>query len=148
MLVNFSHWLAKQLPFPVFFEQFYNKNCFYWFTFNSNLTPISCKNSFYGKYILCPEFEIWRVRVITYLIFWWILRAEIWCFWPLIATTTSEVKNDHAHVIRQGICNKFIDLNFCVGCMVSQPNRLFQDWTFVKYWWDGTLISRDFYEFI
>ena len=20
--------------------------------------------------------------------------------------------------------------------MVSQPNRLFQDWTFVKYWWD------------
>ena len=49
--------------------------------------------------------------------------AEIWCFWPLSASTTSEVKNDHAHVITQGICNKFIEVNFCVGCMVSQPNR-------------------------
>jgi hypothetical protein len=38
----------------------------------------------------------------------------------------SEVKNAYAHVITQGICNKFIEVNFCVGCMVSQPNRLFQ----------------------
>ena len=37
-----------------------------------------------------------------------------------------EVKNDHAHVIMQDICNKFIEVNFFVGCMVSQPNRLFQ----------------------
>ena len=29
-------------------------------------------------------------------------------------------------VITQGICNKFIEVNFCVRCMVSQPNRLFQ----------------------
>ena len=52
--------------------------------------------------------------------------AKIWCFWPLTASTTSEVKNDHAHVITQDIWNKFIEINFCVGCMVSQPNCLFQ----------------------
>ena len=32
---------------------------------------------------------------------------------------TSEVKNNYAYVITQDICNKFIELNFCVGCMVS-----------------------------
>ena len=58
------------------------------------------------------------------------------CFWPPTASTTSEVKNDHAHVIMQGICNKFIEVNFCVGWMVWRPNRMFQDWTFVKYWWE------------
>ena len=52
--------------------------------------------------------------------------VEIWCLWPLTASTISEVKNDHAHVITQGICNQFIEVNFCVGCMVSQPNHLFQ----------------------
>ena len=46
--------------------------------------------------------------------------------WPLIASITWEVKNDHAHVIMQDICNKFIEINFCVGCMVSQPNCLQQ----------------------
>ena len=35
-------------------------------------------------------------------------------------------QNDHAHVIMQGICKKFIEVNFSVGCMVSQPNRLYQ----------------------
>jgi hypothetical protein len=49
------------------------------------------------------------------------------CFWPLTAFMRLEVKNEHAHVITQGICNKFIEVNFCVGCMVSQPNCLFQD---------------------
>ena len=48
------------------------------------------------------------------------------CFWPLIASITPEVKNDHAYVITQGICNKFIEANFCLGCLVSQPNHLFQ----------------------
>ena len=43
---------------------------------------------------------------------------------PLTASTTSEVKNDHAHVITQGICNKFIEVNFCLGCMASQPKCL------------------------
>ena len=52
--------------------------------------------------------------------------VEIWCFWPLTASTTSEVKNDHVHVITQDICNKFIEIKFSVGCMVSQPNRLLQ----------------------
>jgi hypothetical protein len=37
-----------------------------------------------------------------------------------------EVKNKYAYVIKQGICNKFIEVNFFVGCMVSQPNRLLQ----------------------
>ena len=36
---------------------------------------------------------------------------------------TLYVKNDHDYVITQGICNKFIEVNFYV---VSQPNRLFQ----------------------
>ena len=48
------------------------------------------------------------------------------CFWSLTAFMRSEVKNDHAHVIMQDICNKFIEVNFCVGCMVSQPNHLLQ----------------------
>jgi hypothetical protein len=50
--------------------------------------------------------------------------AEI-CFCPLTASTTSEVKNVCAHIITQDICNKFIEIKFSVGCMVSQPNRLF-----------------------
>ena len=35
----------------------------------------------------------------------------MWCCLPLTASTTSEVKNDHDHVIMQGICNKFIEVN-------------------------------------
>ena len=34
-----------------------------------------------------------------------------------------------AFVITQDICNKFIEVNFFVGCMVSRPNRLLQDLT-------------------
>ena len=90
---------------------------------------------------LVPEFEIWRLKVITDLISWifheqnWRCGmnqsssakgcTEIWCFWPLTASTTSEVKNDYAHVSTQGICNKFIEVNFSMECMYgSQPNRL------------------------
>ena len=29
----------------------------------------------------------------------------------------------------QDICNKLIEINFCVGCMFSQPNRLLQHLT-------------------
>jgi hypothetical protein len=42
------------------------------------------------------------------------------CFWPLTASITSEVKINYAYVITQGICNKFIKLNFCVGYMVCK----------------------------
>ena len=49
------------------------------------------------------------------------------CFWPLTASMTLKVKNNYAYVIMQDICNKFIEENFCVGCMISWPNRLFQD---------------------
>ena len=48
------------------------------------------------------------------------------CFLPLTGFTTLKVNNDHAHVITQGISNKFIEVNFCVGCMVSLQNRRFQ----------------------
>ena len=46
------------------------------------------------------------------------------CFWPQTAFMTSEVKNYNAYVITQDICNKIIEVIFCVGSMVSQPNRL------------------------
>ena len=44
--------------------------------------------------------------------------------WPLPASM--EVENKHAYVITQDICNKFIQVNVFVGCMVSLPNRLLQ----------------------
>ena len=53
-----------------------------------------------------------------------IFLASEGCFWPLTASMTSEVKNNYAYVITQDICNNFIEVNFCVGCMVSEPNRL------------------------
>ena len=37
------------------------------------------------------------------------------------------------------ICNKFIEINFCFGCMVWPWLHLFQHWTFVKYWWDKSM---------
>ena len=51
------------------------------------------------------------------------------CFWPPTAFMTSEVKNNYAYVIMEDICNKFIEVNFSVGCMVLQPNHLLQDLT-------------------
>ena len=53
-----------------------------------------------------------------------IILASEGCFWPLTASMTSEVKNNYAYYIPQDICNKFIEVNFFVGCMVSRPNRL------------------------
>ena len=40
------------------------------------------------------------------------------CFWPLTASITSEVKNNHAHVTTQKFLNKFIEIKFSVRCMV------------------------------
>ena len=37
------------------------------------------------------------------------------CFWPLMASITSEVKINYAYVITQGICNNFIELIFFCG---------------------------------
>ena len=37
------------------------------------------------------------------------------CFWPLTASMTSEVKNNHAHVTAQRILNKFIGMKFSTG---------------------------------
>ena len=39
-------------------------------------------------------------------------------FWPLTASITIEVKNEYAYVTTQRILNKFIEINFLVGCMV------------------------------
>ena len=44
-------------------------------------------------------------------------------FLPLTASTTSEVENDHAHVIMQDICNKFIAIKISVGCMVWRYSK-------------------------
>ncbi len=41
-------------------------------------------------------------------------------------------KNQGCYVITQDICNKFIEVNFYVWCMVSRPNCLFQDWTVLQ----------------
>ena len=51
------------------------------------------------------------------------------CFWPLKASMTSEVKNNHAHVTTQTILNKFIGMKFSIGCMVWPRCCLFQDST-------------------
>ena len=51
------------------------------------------------------------------------------CFWPQTASMILEVKNKYPNVITQDNCNKFIEVNFCVGCMVPQPNRLLQHLT-------------------
>ena len=54
------------------------------------------------------------------------ILASEGCFWPLAASITSEAKINYAYVTTQGICNNFIEVNFCMGPMVSEPNRLFQ----------------------
>ena len=59
------------------------------------------------------------------------ILASEGCFWPLTASITLEVKNDHAYVIMQGICNKFIEVNLFVRYMVSQLIRLF--WSNIQY---------------
>ena len=46
------------------------------------------------------------------------------CFWPLTASMTSEAKINYAYVTTQGICNNFIEVNFCVGSVVWRPTRL------------------------
>ena len=55
------------------------------------------------------------------------------CFWPPTAFMTSEVKNNYAYVIMEDICNKFIEVNFSVGCKVSRPNRLLQRSTTMSF---------------
>ena len=42
---------------------------------------------------------------------------------------TSEAKIKYAYVTTQGICNNFIEVNFCMGPRLWQPNPLFQDST-------------------
>ena len=49
------------------------------------------------------------------------------CFWPLTISMTSEVNNNYAYVITLDICNKFIEVNFCVGCMVGLTMTIFRE---------------------
>ena len=96
-------------------------------------------NSRYGGWVRTDKISRWIFGKQNW---WWgmtpTLRqsakvcSKIWCFCPETASIPSEVKNDHAHVITQDICNKFSEINFCVGCMVSQPNCLFQDSTTIS----------------
>ena len=81
----------------------------------------------------------WRLKVITDLISYWIFGKQNWHFgmnWTLsvwrdmmfLASNSlhiPQVKNDYAHVITQDICNKFIEIKFSLGCMVS-------------WWYDNT----------
>ena len=50
------------------------------------------------------------------------------CFWPLTASTTSEAKINYAYVITQGICNKFVEVNFFCG-MYGFTAKSLQDLT-------------------
>ena len=52
--------------------------------------------------------------------------------WPLTASITMEVKNNHGHVTTQRILNKFIDIIFSVGCRVWPWCCLFHNWLPVK----------------
>jgi hypothetical protein len=54
------------------------------------------------------------------------ILASEGCFWPLTVSITSEAKINYAYVIIQGICNNFIEVNFCMGLMVWRPNPLLQ----------------------
>ena len=49
---------------------------------------------------------------------WFCCTIRDVAFWPLTASITMEVKNNHAHVTTPRILNKFIEINFYVGCMV------------------------------
>ena len=58
------------------------------------------------------------------------LNSVTLCFWPLTASTTSEVINDYANVIMQDI-----EIKFYVGCMVwlwclGMPVQNWSDFTF------------------
>ena len=52
---------------------------------------------------LVLELEMWRSQ---------------WSFWPLTASVTIEFKNNYAYVTTQRNLNKFIEINFSVGCIV------------------------------
>ena len=84
--------------------------------------------SFSFSYVMFTFFSIFKTEGFQFAfpseIKKWRFSLDIWCFWSLTASKTSKVKNNYAHVIMQDICTKFIEVNFCVGCIVSQPNRL------------------------
>ena len=51
---------------------------------------------------------------------------SLWCFWPLTGFSEIKIKNKRLQVTAQTFLNKFIEMKFSVGCMVSQPNHLLQ----------------------
>ena len=122
--LNRAIW-KDSFAFSWFFPTGYKLYCIY--------VVLEIKPCGLGSRIWDTEAE-WRLKFLTDLISWWIFGeqnwrwgmnrtlskvcAKIWCFWPLIAFTTSEVKNDHIHVITQDICNKFIEIKNFVGYMV------------------------------
>ena len=63
-------------------------------------------NNFYNRTVF--------QKIHSFMLFW----PSEESVWPLIASITSEVKNDHVHVTTQRILNKFIEANFSAGCLV------------------------------
>ena len=49
-----------------------------------------------------------------------------------------------SYVIMQGICNKLIEMKISVGCIILLWFRLWQDWTFVIYWWEYARYLKHF----
>jgi hypothetical protein len=94
---------------------------------NNNFLPCGCSSNLIGPAYRLGVFEVVEKLLLSTFFNKLPFLASEECFWPLTAFMRSEVKNDRAHVITQGICNKFNKVNFFVGCMVSQPNCPFQD---------------------
>ena len=145
-------WIGRK--FPLFFVIFWPPKDSLGYPKDHQGPPEIPSTYYFTQEIsLVIEFEIWRLKFITDLGKSLVSRtgAKGWTkhwvkvskcapiydvFGLLSASTTSEVKNDHAHVIMEDICNKFIEVTFCVGFTVSQPNRLFQRLTTITAGWN------------
>ena len=99
------------------------------------LTPSASKN-------VCPmEIRVqiksvswlWHIIIITLEIKTFVLVLEFE-MWRCGMNQTLSAKNNHAHVTTQRILNKFIEINFSVGCMVWPWWCLFQHELPVKFW--------------
>ena len=97
--------------------------------------------------IICNQFIVFlRSLSISYFSFFQnnpllhAVMASEESFWPLIASMTSIFKTNSVHVTIKEILNKISEIKLSIVCMVWPWSWLFQDWTFVEYWWDATLL--------
>ena len=82
------------------------------------------------KYNLCSTAKYTKHGSNTLLCLVYFSAEQTLCFWPLTASTTSEVINDYANIIMQDI-----EIKFSVGCMVwlwclGMPVQNWSDFTF------------------